>query len=81
MTPAEAAGERDRVADLTRVFDPVIEVIDPATGELVVSQRVDPLLVGFAGERHVVGYRVDEWGVPGVHPPERPPTLPSPHGP
>jgi hypothetical protein len=64
MTPADSPEDRDRVADFTRVFDSVIEILDPTTGQLVVSQRVDPLLVGFADDRHVVGYDVDEWRIP-----------------
>jgi hypothetical protein len=45
-------------------WDTVIEVIDPAGGRVVASQRVSPLVSGFIDDEHVYAYREDDEGVP-----------------
>ena len=50
--------------DYSRVFDTMVEVIDPVSGSLVVSERVDPFLMGFLDDGHVAAYAEDAFGVP-----------------
>lgn len=47
-----------------RVYDSVIELIDPNTGLLVVSERVPKYLITFVGDNLVVGYHEDDEGFP-----------------
>jgi hypothetical protein len=37
------------VEDVNRLYDTMIDVIDPVQGKLIVSHRVDEALGGFAG--------------------------------
>jgi len=50
--------------DWHAVFDTMVEVIDPADGTLLASQRVDAYLTRFLADGLVVGFREDSAGVP-----------------
>ena len=51
--------------DVYRAFDQILEVIDPGTGELVVSRRFpDQDFIVFLGDDMIVSYREDEMGYP-----------------
>jgi hypothetical protein len=51
--------------DVYRAFDQILEVIDPESGELLVSRRFpDHDFIGFLGDDMVVSYREDEMGYP-----------------
>lgn len=52
--------------DLHRVFDTVIEVIDPGTGRLVASQRFRDLVLGTSEPGLLVRYREDAAGEPAL---------------
>lgn len=65
-------GERSvRVRNLELLYDSRLDIIDPETGRLVVSQRLPQNLVGFTNRGDLVGYRsgaadipyIDLWGV------------------
>jgi hypothetical protein len=51
--------------DVNRTFDPVLEIIDPKTGQLLMSRRfTDRDFVGFVGDDMIASYREDEMGYP-----------------
>jgi hypothetical protein len=51
--------------DVYRAFDQILEVVDPARGELVVSRRFpDRDFIAFLGDDMIVSYREDEMGYP-----------------
>jgi hypothetical protein len=47
-------------------FDTIIEVIDPATGKLIASLRVDPFVINALSEGYVASYREETDGTPVV---------------
>lgn len=47
-------------------YDSVIEVIDPESGRLIASSRVDPSLVFISDDGYAASYREDEFGIPFV---------------
>lgn len=50
--------------DENRLWDTVIEQIDPATGRVVGSVRLDAASLGWADAHHVYHYREDDYGRP-----------------
>jgi hypothetical protein len=51
--------------DVNRTFDPILEVIDPQTGEFLVSRRfADHDVVRFVGDDMIASYREDDAGYP-----------------
>lgn len=54
------------ITDYAAYYDTVIEVIDPASGELIASTKVESYLVRFLGDNLVVGYREDAAGYPSI---------------
>lgn len=57
-------GDFYSLEDWDQVFDTVIEVIDPARGTLMVSERVDSYLTRFLADDLIVGFAQDSAGVP-----------------
>jgi len=53
------------VEDTNRLYDSVIEVIDPRSGKLISSTRVDEALAAFAG-RNMAWSSVEQGGLTGV---------------
>lgn len=51
-----------RIVDPEYVFGSVIEVLDPQSGRLLVSQRFTEALGGFIDENHIVSYSADREG-------------------
>ena len=49
-------GTHDDIADYNRTFDTVIEVIDPGSGELLQSKRVDRFFRRFVSPQRLSGY-------------------------
>ncbi|MFS8636691.1 MAG: 6-bladed beta-propeller [Gemmatimonadota bacterium] len=52
------------IADHSRLLDTMLEVIDPRTGRLVMSQRVPQFVVAFLSDEMIASYRADDDGVP-----------------
>ncbi|HEX7052018.1 MAG TPA: 6-bladed beta-propeller [Longimicrobiales bacterium] len=52
------------VEDYSRLLDTMIEIIDPASGRLVLSQRISQMVVAILNGDTVVSYRTDVDGVP-----------------
>jgi hypothetical protein len=51
--------------DVYRAFDQILEIIDPESGELLMSRRFsDHDFIGFLGDDMIVSYREDEMGYP-----------------
>lgn len=51
---------------LDRRYDSIVEVIDPETGRLLASSRVDPMLTQLLPDGYAASYRQDEIGNPFV---------------
>jgi hypothetical protein len=61
----EAAGVyHTPVLNHGRVYDFVIEIIDPTSGAVLASQRNDGYAVGWVDAEHVATYREDEFDIP-----------------
>ncbi len=52
--------------DPLRAYDTVIEIIDPQTAQLVITQEIPFLLQGFLGAETVYAYAEDEFGNPRI---------------
>lgn len=52
------------ITDYKRAYRSIIEVVDPASRRVVVSEQFDAYLFSFVDARHVAAYREDEMGVP-----------------
>jgi hypothetical protein len=61
--PFRAAGEGVDTTSYDEKFYTIIEVIDPASGRLIVSQRVPGISSGFTDEHFLMMHRTDENGV------------------
>jgi hypothetical protein len=48
------------------LFESVLEWIDPESGELLASERVEQEFVGFVNRQSLFSYRTDEFGRPTV---------------
>lgn len=57
-------GPRYDVSRKDQLFDTIVEVIDPETGELVASERLPQYLLDFLDDQHVYGYRLSPDGNP-----------------
>lgn len=45
------------------LFNAVIEIIDPRTGEIIASQQTDRFIIGFLGQSEVYSYAEDDNGI------------------
>lgn len=50
--------------EFDQVYDTVLEIIDPETETVLVSHRMDELVMMWVDSEHVATYREDEWDVP-----------------
>jgi len=66
QTGARPSGEGARVVDYDATFDSIVEVIDPRTGRLLASGRVDEHLTQFVADGVAASYTEDAGGVPKI---------------